>query len=383
VNEMRPVYLLGAAVTPVAEHWERSLGDLAHEACAAALGDLPPTAVDALVVANALAPALQLQAQLGAALADACGLTGIEAWAVEAGGAAGGVAVRQAALMIAAGAAELVVVLGAEKVSDVLDARREAAAALSSDADWEGLHGATLTAQWAMLMRRYMHEHGVDAADFAPFPVNAHARAVANPAALYRFAIAPGRIGSAAPVADPLVLLDCATAADGAAAVVLASAALAGRFAGTPIRLAGSAVATDRLALHARRDPLWLTAAGQATALAVRRAGLAIGDIGAAELTDPHGIAAALALEASGFVARGSAVRHAASGRFGSGGALPLANAGGYKARGDLLGAAGVYQVAELAALMRAPGAPRATLAQCLGGVGATAAVTVLVRDDA
>ena len=47
MNEMRPVYLLGAAVTPVAEHWERSLGDLAHEACAAALGDLPPTAVDA------------------------------------------------------------------------------------------------------------------------------------------------------------------------------------------------------------------------------------------------------------------------------------------------------------------------------------------------
>jgi hypothetical protein len=42
-----------------------------------------------------------------------------------------------------------------------------------------------------------------------------------------------------------------------------------------------------------------------------------------------------------------------------------------------------VYQVAELAALMRTPGAPRATLAQCLGGVGATAAVTVLLRDDA
>ena len=76
-------------------------------------------------------------------------------------------------------------------------------------------------------------------------------------------------------------------------------------------------------------------------------------------------------------------MRHAADGRFGSGGALPLANAGGYKARGDLLGAAGVYQVAELAALMRTPGAPRATLAQCLGGVGTTAAVTVLVRDDA
>jgi acetyl-CoA C-acetyltransferase len=379
---MRPVYLLGAAVTPVAEHWERSLGDLAHEACAAALGDLPPTAVDALVVANALAPALQLQAQLGAALADACGLAGVEAWASEAGGAAGGVALRQGALLIAAGAAELVVVLGAEKVSEVLDARREAAAALSTDADWEGIHGATLTAQWALLMRRYMHEYGVGAADFAPFPVNAHARAVANPAALYRFAITPAKVAGAAPVADPLVLLDCATAADGAAAVVLASAAAAARYPGARIRLAGSAVATDRLALHARRDPLWLAAAERATALALHRAGLTIGEIGAAEFTDPHGIAAALALEASGFVARGSAVRHAASGRFGVGGALPLANAGGYKARGDLLGAAGVYQVAELAALMRSPGAPHATLAQCLGGVGATAAATVLVRDD-
>ena len=46
-----------------------------------------------------------------------------------------------------------------------------------------------MTAQWAMLMRKYMHEYAVDISDFAPFPVNAHANAVANKQALYRFAI--------------------------------------------------------------------------------------------------------------------------------------------------------------------------------------------------
>ena len=55
MNEMRPVYLLGAAVTPVAEHWERSLGDLAHEACAAAQSFRTPLSESALAEIRARA----------------------------------------------------------------------------------------------------------------------------------------------------------------------------------------------------------------------------------------------------------------------------------------------------------------------------------------
>jgi acetyl-CoA C-acetyltransferase len=232
-------------------------------------------------------------------------------------------------------------VVGVEKVTDVLDGRLEAGLGLATDADWELAHGATLTSQWAMLMRRYMHEYGCEAADFAPFPVNAHANGAANPAALYCFPISVDKVRSSAPVADPLVMLDCSTAADGAAAVLLAGEGLARELPGPRIRIAGSAVATDTLALHSRPDPLWLDAASRSAASALRAAGLAATDIDALELTDMHGITAALALEACGFVERGTAVHLAREGALAPGGSTPLASRGGCKARGDTDGAQG------------------------------------------
>jgi acetyl-CoA C-acetyltransferase len=384
---MRQVYIVGTGQTAVGEHWERTATALAAEALRGALGVLAAERVGALYVANALGGALQLQSQLGAALAAAAGLRGVEAYTLEAGGASGGVALRQAYLAVASGAYDLVAVVGVEKVTDVLDARLEAGLALASDADWEALHGATLTAQWAMLMRRYLHQYGGEASDFAPFAVNAHANGVANPAALYRFPISIEKVRASAPIAEPLHMLDCATVADGAAALLLAGEGLARELGGPRIRLAGSAVATDTLALHSRRDPLWLDAAARSASAALRAAGLRAAEVDVVELTDPHGIAAVLGLEACGFAERGRGVQLAREGAIGVGGALPLASGGGYKARGDTVGASGVYQVVELMRQLRGAGGTaqvaeaRVALAQCLGGMAATAATHVLVAE--
>jgi len=384
---MRQVYIVGTGQTPVAEHWERTAPALAAEALGVALGSIACERVDALYVANALGGVLGGQAQLGAAVAAAAGMRGVEAHTVEAGGASGGVALRQAYLAVASGACDLAAAVGVEKVTDVLDGRLEAGLALAADSDWEAVHGTTLTAQWAMLMRRYMHQYGYTAADFAPFPVNAHANGLANAAALYRFPISADKVRAAAPVADPLVMLDCATTADGAAALVLAGEELAHELPGPHIRIAGSAVATDTLALHGRPDPLWLEAAARSTAAALRAAALTTDDIDVLELTDPHGIAATLALEACGLAERGAAVQLAREGAITPGGTIPLATGGGCKARGDTIGANGVYQVIDLVRQLcgagdkgGVPGA-RVALAQCLGGIGATAATHILIGE--
>jgi acetyl-CoA C-acetyltransferase len=384
---MQQVYIVGTGQTPVAEHWERTAVSLAAEALAGALGPVAPERVGALYIANALGGALQVQTQLGAAVAAATGMRGAEAHTVEAGGASGGVALRQAYLAIAGGAYDLVAVVGIEKVTDVLDGRLEAGLALAADGDWEAAHGATLTAQWAMLMRRYMHQYGYEAVDFAPFPVNAHANGAANPAALYRFPISVDKVGSSAPIADPLVMLDCATVADGAAAVLLAGERLAGELPGPRIRIAGSAAATDTLALHSRPDPLWLEAVARSAGAALRAAGLAPADIDVLELTDMHGISAALALEACGFAKRGAAVQLAREGELRPGGSTPLATGGGCKARGDTVGANGVYQLLDLVRQLRGEGGKaqvagaHAAFAQCLGGIGATAATHILIAE--
>jgi len=384
---MRQVYIVGTGQTPVAEHWDRTAASLAAEALAGALGPVAPERVGSLYVANALGGALQIQSQLGAAVAALAGMQGVEATTIEAAGASGGVALRQAYLAIASGAYDLVAVVGVEKVTDVLDQRLEAGLALAGDADWEAIHGATATAQWAMLMRRYMHQYGYDAVDFAPFPINAHANGAANLNALYRFPISADKVRAAAMVADPLGMLDCSTLADGAAALLLAGEGLARELSGTLVRIAGSAIATDALALHSRPDPLWLGAAARSSSSALRAAGLTTGDIQVLELTDPHGIAAALALEACGFAERGAGVQLGREGAITPNGATPLATGGGCKARGDTVGANGVYQVAELARQLRGEAGKaqvtgaRAALAQCLGGIGATAATHILIAE--
>jgi acetyl-CoA C-acetyltransferase len=384
---MRNAYIIGTSATPVAEHWERTAISLAREALHGAIGALPTERIGALYVANALSAAIGGQAQLGAAIAAATGMHGIEAHTIEASGASGGLALRQAYLAIASGAYDLVAVVGVEKTTDVLDDRREAAQILAADVDWEAIQGATTTAQWAMLMRRYQHAYGVTSDAFAPFPVNAHANGAANKTAMYRFAISAEKVRSAALVADPLTLLDCSTSADGAAAIIIASESIAKEIGSPRIRIAGSAVATDTLALHSRPDPLWLSAAARSSANALQAAHLTTSDIQVLDFTDPHGISAVLALESSGFAERGSATHMARDGAIRPDGAIPLATGGGCKARGDLIGANGVYQIIELVRQLRGEGGAaqvkgaKRAIAQCLGGIGTTAATHILIAE--
>ena len=378
---MRPVYIAGIGQTSIAEHWDKTAQELAHDAASQALHGYTG-AIGAVYVANALSAALGNQSNLAPAVAAGLGLRGVETLTIEAGGAAGGMAIRQAQLAVAAGVVDAVLVVGVEKVSDVLDERRESALALSMDADWEAFHGVTVTAQWAMLMRSYMHSYALGAQAFAPFPVNAHANGVHNKNALYRFAINADKYQSAAAVAAPLGLLDCSTEADGAAAVLISATPPVGAV----IRIAGSAVASDTVALHARAELLQLDAVRWSFERAIAQAGVERSDVDVFEVTDPHAIAAILAFEAMGYAASGTGHLLGSSGAIRPDGSVPVALAGGCKARGNLLGALGVLQIVELTQQLQG-NAPtqvadaRVGLAQCMSGIGSTVATHILVRD--
>jgi acetyl-CoA C-acetyltransferase len=389
---MQNVYIIGVGAAPVAEHYTRTLTELALEALRGAVEDtnprLDPSRIGALYVANAMGEALAGYAHLGTALATSAGLHDIEALRVEAAGASGGVALYQAAQAVASGAHNLVAVLGIEKVMDKLTNAQEAAQSLALDSDFEAEHGITQTAQWAMIMRRYMHEYGYETEAFAPFPINAHANAVKNPLALYRFPVKLSTFQRASMIASPLNMLDCSTLADGAAAVLVASEGLMREMQGKAIRIAGRSMATDTLALHDRKDMLWLRAAQQSADCAMSQANITTSQVNVLELTDPHGIAAALSLESSGFVERGKSPRYAAEGGIAPNGATPLATAGGFKARGDAGGASGVYQVVEVVKQLRGEALSsqvanaRVGFVQSLGGIGATAVTHVLINDQ-
>ncbi len=383
------IYVAGIGLTPVGEHWDRSLREIALDAIEAARADAGGLRPQALYVGNMLAPALSGQTHLGALLADYAGLRGIEATAFEAAGASGGVALRHACLALASGEIDSAIVVGVEKLTDRIGPAVAAALAGAADADFEAVQGVTPSAQAALLMRRYLHEYRVPPDGLAGFSLTAHANAVGCAHAMYRRAITAEDYARASKVSDPVNLYDAAPVADGAAALLLTRRDSYPPGGTLPAaRLVASAAATSALALHDQDDPLALTAAGQSAERAYAQAAIGPSDIQVFELHDVFTVYAVLTLEAAGFAERGQGWRLAQAGDIARSGRIPISTFGGSKARGDSGGATGVYQVGEVALQLQGrAGSSQVTgvrfgMAQCLGGAGATAVTHILARAE-
>ena len=380
------VCIIGAGMIPVGEHWSSGIGELAEEAGQLALADAGLSQVDAIYVANSYGATFNQQTQLGSLVAQQLGQTGVEAYTIEAGDASGGAALRAGYLAVASGSVKSALILGVEKVTDIVGAARTAARTVSLDADFEAVNGATLTAMAGLLMRRYMHEYGVELAEFEGFSLNAHRNGSLNVNAMYRNKLRAGAFAKAPMLADPVSLFDSAPDADGAAAVLLVGEDRALDMVPLPVRISGSAVATDTLALQDRPNPLQLSAVTRSTARALDQAGLSLNAINAMELHDAYTILTALALEAIGHSAPGAGCSWARDrgDRIALDGDLPLSTFGGLKSRGNPSGASGIYQAVEAVLQLRGEAGEnqvadaRHMLIQNIGGLGATVATHIL-----
>ncbi len=384
---MSDVVIVGVGQTPVGEHWEISLRSLAANAMLAAIEDAGGLRPRAIYVGNLLAPVVSHQANLGSLLADNAGLTGVEGTTVEAADASGGAALRQGYLAVSSGLVDAALVVGVEKVTDMVGPEVDAAIAQALDGDYEAVNGLTPVAQAGLLMQRYMQVYEVPHAAFANFPIVAHANASKNPNAMYRRAIDTRAYEEAGMVSDPVNLYDAAPFADGAAALLLTRAELAPRnLDHALVRITGSSVVIDTLALHDRPDPLAFNAAGFSVERACRQAGILPGDVDLFELHDAYSIYAVLALEAAGFAPRGEGWKLAQDGGLSLYSKLPISTFGGLKGRGHPLGATGVYQAVEAVLQLRGRAGEnqvknaRRALIQSLGGPASTAVAHVLER---
>ncbi len=386
---MTDVIIAGIGQTPVGEHWDLSIRELALQAIEAAISDAGGIQPQALFVSNMLAPAISGQAHLGTLVADFAGLTGIEAVTVEGAGASGGLALRQAYMMVSAGAADAVLVCGIEKLTDMTGSGVEAAISSAVDSDYEAVHGLTPTAQAALIMQRYLHEFELGHESLAGFPVTAHANGVNNPNAMFRGAIKVESYTRAGIASDQLNMFDIAPNADGSAALLLTRRdLLPPPYTRPMVRISGSSAVSDTLALHDRTDPLTFQAARLSAERALRQAGILPADIDFFELFDAYSIYAALSLEAAGFAERGAGWQLARDGKINLDGSLPISTFGGLKARGNPGGATGIYQVVEAVTQLRGKAGDnqvkdaRRALVQCLGGPASSAATHVLERVD-
>src|SRR5512147_2479630 len=259
---MRQVAILGIGQTKIDEHWELSLREIGGNAALAALHDAGMDKVDALFVGNMLSPLISGQNQLGTFFADWIGLWNQESVKVEAACASGAAAFRAGLMAVAAGDIESALIVGVEKMTDKAGHDVTAALATAADADYEVEQGISFVGINALIMRRYMYEFGWKHEDFAPFSINAHANAIHNPSARLHEKISVEKFERSSMVATPINLLDASPIGDGAAAAIIVPAERVTSMPGRPrITVAGSASATDSIAVHSRKDPLFLSAA--------------------------------------------------------------------------------------------------------------------------
>jgi acetyl-CoA C-acetyltransferase len=384
---MREVAIIGIGQTPVDEHWDKTLRELAGEAVLTALRDAGREKADGLFVGNMMSGILSKQESLGALIADWVGLRGIEAVKVEAACGSGGAALRTGFMAVRSGEMDCVIVVGVEKMTEGLPSETTAALATAADADYESAQGVSFVALNALIMRRYLYEYGWKHTDFAPFSINAHANAVHNPFARLQEAITEKAYHQARMIADPINLLDASPTGDGAAAVIIVPADSIRTDSLRPkIIIAGSGMATDSVAVHDRYDPLYLSAAVKSAQKAYQQAALEPEDIDFFELHDAFSIMSALSLEACGFAERGQGPRLGLDGEITPKGRIPICTRGGLKARGHPVGATGMYQIVESVQQLRGEAGEtqvegaKVGMAQNIGGSGAAIVTHILRR---
>ncbi|MFH1127745.1 MAG: thiolase domain-containing protein [archaeon] len=382
------VAVIGVGLTKFGELWNKSLRDIALEAGIKAIQDANIAAKDinAMFIGNISAGRFSGQEHLGALVADQVGLN-IPSTRVEGACASGSLALREGLASIMSGMSDVVLVGGAEKMTDISTEFATTGLMGAADEEWEGFHGLTFPGLYALMARRHMHDFGTTREQLACVAVKNHHHATMNKdVAQYPFEISVDQVLNSAMISDPLTLLDCSPLTDGGAAVILCREDLAKKYTDTPIYITGSGQASDTLALHDRSSITGVKAAVLASKVAYKMAGVSVKDINVCEVHDCFTIAEIMATEDLGFAKKGEGGKFIEDGNTKLGGKIPINTSGGLKACGHPVGATGIKQACEIVTQLRGNAGKRQVggaeigMTHNVGGSGATCVVNIFRR---
>lgn len=322
---------------------------------------IDPTLVQRGYVGNFAGELFCNQGFLGAMVARAePKLSGVGFARMEAACASGGVAMVAAMDAIQAGL-DVVMVAGAE-VQTTVKARQggDFLARASHYATERSIDDFTFPALLTRRAKAYQARYGLTARDLAQLTVKAYSNANRNPLAhMHAVKMTVEEAESAGDhnphflknpdLAPYLKVSDCSQVSDGAAALILASAEglkALHRAKGDAVQIRSYGFATNPLGQV--KDLLRLDTAAQASAEALRDAGIAPGDVQVAEVHDCFTIAEVLMYEAVGWAQPGKGAELVRSGRTTLEGDLPVNTGGGLIGFGHPVGATGVKQAIEI-----------------------------------
>ena len=387
---MRPVYVIGVGMTRFGR-LENSIIELAQQAAVDALRDAEALDLkpERLIIGTQNPDEFTGVGHLSTLMADTLGLVPAGATRVETGPSAGASAFEVGVSLVGSGLADLVLVIGVEKMSEVDRGTASRILAKMMSHDNETLYGGTPAALAALVARRYMHDYGLTRDDLALLPVKAHRNGAKNPLAHFQKEIPVDKVLSSPVVADPLTLYDCCPTSDGAAAVVIASKETMHELVPSDhaIQVLGVGHATDYLAVQHRLSVTSLNATIEAANMAFNMAGITPNDVDVWELHDAFSILEIINMEDIGLAARGKAIELIKDGETEVDGSCPVNTTGGLKARGHPTGATGVAQIFDIVRQLRgeAPSSlqvsePEIGVSHNIGGFGNNMVVSILKR---
>lgn len=408
-----PVYVVGVGMTPFGRYPDQSIKSLAAAATGMALADAGCNArdVQAAFFANSTQGHMESQDMIRGQIAlRAMGIQGIPVVNVENACASASTAFHLAVNHVRAGAGDIALALGAEKM---FSADKERMFAIF-DGAWD-VHeteanrrrllemgqgivppaGSTSAKPYSVFMdiyaamgRMHMREFGTTQRQFAAVAAKNHWHSVHNPLAQYRAPYTVEEILAAPPITYPLTLPMCSPISDGAAAAVVCSEAGLKRLGISRTR--AIRVLATVLQTGSDRDPADLERhiGRLASRQAYERAGVGPADMSLAEVHDATAIGEILQSEVLGFCPPGAGGLLAEAGETAIGGRIPINPSGGLESKGHPVGATGLAQIFELVTQLRGEAGARqvtgARLALAENGGGlygveeAVACITVL-----
>ncbi|MGW7691323.1 thiolase C-terminal domain-containing protein [Streptomyces asiaticus] len=377
--------ITGVGWTPYSKNSGVSTLELALRAISAALSDagLGLRDVDGLVTHSVgdSAPAAAVAACLG--VRDPRLLLDLNG-----GGSMSSAAVGAAAMAVAAGQAETVVVWRS------LNARSEfrmggtgRAAPTLVEFQYQVPYGLLAPPQqYALIGRAYLQRSGASSEDLGRVAITQRAHATLNERALMRTPLTMDEYLGSRWIAEPLRLYDCCLETDAAIAVIVTSAERARDLPHPPVLISAAATGGGHSYFSDGYTDLSTSAARTMAPRLFAAAGIGPREISVAELYDAFTPLVLMQLEDYGFCAPGQAAPFVAAGETALDGTLPVNTHGGHLSEGYVHGlnhvVEAVLQLRGVAGARQVSGAETALVTGQPGYVSGATSALVLRRDS-